>query len=142
MINVKTSNDPRAGIQNGFWAIKFIIIIGGMIGSFFIPVGTFGKYPRNLRIISRLKTNSINQYQLSFFKGEVWMYFGMIGGFLFILIQLVLIIDFAHSWAEAWVGNYEENESKGNHFLAMTCQLQIVRFYTSADNSLTFYLMI
>ena len=41
------------------------------------------------------------------------MYFGMIGGFLFILIQLVLIIDFAHSWAEAWVGNYEETESKG-----------------------------
>ena len=123
MINVKTSNDPRAGIQNGFWAIKFIIIIGGMIGSFFIPVGTFGKYPRNLTIISRLKTNSINQYQLSFFKGEVWMYFGMIGGFLFILIQLVLIIDFAHSWAEAWVGNYEENESKGKLFLAMNCQL-------------------
>jgi len=86
MIGVKKSSDPRAGIQNGFWAIKFIIIIGGMVGSFFIPVGTFG---------------------------EVWMYFGMIGGFLFILIQLVLIIDFAHSWAEAWVGNYEETESKG-----------------------------
>ena len=129
MINVKTSNDPRAGIQNGFWAIKFIIIIGGMIGSFFIPVGTFGKYPRNLRIISRLEMiPAINQYQLSFFKGEVWMYFGMIGGFLFILIQLVLIIDFAHSWAEAWVGNYEENESKGKLFLAMTCQLHTVRF--------------
>ena len=49
--------------------------------------------------------------------GEVWMYFGMIGGFLFILIQLVLIIDFAHSWAEAWVGNYEENESKGKQYI-------------------------
>ena len=43
MIGVKKSSDPRAGIQNGFWAIKFIIIIGGMVGSFFIPVGTFGK---------------------------------------------------------------------------------------------------
>merc|ERR1712018_1016850 len=86
MINVKSSKDPRAGIQNGFWAIKFIIIIGGMVGSFFIPVGTFG---------------------------EVWMYFGMIGGFLFILIQLVLIIDFAHSWAEAWIGNLEESDHKG-----------------------------
>ena len=44
MIRVKSSNDPRAGIQNGFWAIKFLIIIGGMIGSFFMPVGAFGEY--------------------------------------------------------------------------------------------------
>lgn len=89
MINVKSSNDPRAGIQNGFWGLKYILIIGGMIGAFFIPEGD----------------------QATF--GQVWMYFGMIGGFLFILIQLVLIIDFAHSWAEAWVGNYEETDSKG-----------------------------
>jgi len=86
MIGVKTSNDPRAGIQNGFWGIKYLLIIGGMIGAFFIPEGTFG---------------------------EVWMYFGMVGGFLFILIQLILIIDFAHSWAEAWVGNFEEGDNKG-----------------------------
>jgi len=86
MIGVSTSKDPRAGIQNGFWGIKYLLIIGGMIGAFFIPGGTFG---------------------------EVWMYFGMIGGFLFILIQLILIIDFAHSWAEAWMGNYEETDNKG-----------------------------
>ena len=79
-----------------------------------------------MTLLFRCKTDSIDQYQRSFFKGEVWMYFGMIGGFLFILIQLVLIIDFAHSWAEAWVGNYEENESKGKLFLAMNCQLQTV----------------
>lgn len=41
------------------------------------------------------------------------MYFGMIGGFLFIIIQLILIVDFAHTWADNWVGNYEETESKG-----------------------------
>jgi len=85
-IGVNNSNDFRAGIQNGFWGLKYLLIIGGMIGAFFIPEDHFG---------------------------EVWMYFGIIGGFLFILIQLVLIIDFAHSWAEAWISNLEESDHKG-----------------------------
>lgn len=87
MIGVKSSRDPRAGLQNGFWGIKYLLLIGGMIGAFYIPEqAVFGK---------------------------VWMYFGMIGGFLFILIQLVLIIDFAHGWTERWLENYEESQSKG-----------------------------
>lgn len=72
-----------------FWGLKYLLVIGGIIGAFFIPEGSFG---------------------------QVWMYFGMIGGFLFIIIQLILIVDFAHSWAEAWVGNYEETESRGWYF--------------------------
>ena len=40
------------------------------------------------------------------------MYFGLIGAFLFILIQLVLLVDFAHSWNSAWVENMEETGSK------------------------------
>ena len=75
MIGVRSSRDPRAGIQNGFWGFKYAIIIAGWIGAFFIPHGHFG---------------------------PTWMYFGMVGGFMFIIIQLVLIIDFAHSWAESW----------------------------------------
>jgi len=86
MIGVRSTADPRAGIQNGFWGFKYLLIIGSMIGAFWIPDGSFG---------------------------DIWMYFGMVGGFLFILIQLVLIIDFAHSWAEAWYSNYQEEESKG-----------------------------
>ena len=43
MIGVKSSSDPRAGIQNGFWGLKYLIIIGGMIGAFWIPRGSFGK---------------------------------------------------------------------------------------------------
>ena len=31
---------------------------------------------------------------------------------MFILIQLVLVIDFAHRWAESWVEKYEETSSK------------------------------
>merc|ERR1719495_2753195 len=96
MIGVKSSADPRAGIQNGFWGIKYLIVIGGMIASFWIPDGSFG---------------------------TVWMYFGLVGGFLFILIQLVLIIDFAHSWAEVWYGNYQENESRGWLGALLTCTI-------------------
>jgi len=86
MIGVRSSKDPRAAIQNGVWGIKFILVIGGMIGAFFIPNGAFE---------------------------QVWMYFGLIGGFLFIVIQLILIIDFAHTWAESWVGYYEDTDARG-----------------------------
>ncbi|XP_021200408.2 probable serine incorporator isoform X1 [Helicoverpa armigera] len=85
-IGVKSSKDPRAGVQNGFWGIKYLLVIGGIIGAFFIPEGQFAL---------------------------TWMVFGMIGGFCFIVIQLILIIDFAHSWAERWVSNYEESQSRG-----------------------------
>lgn len=78
MIGAKSSKDPRAAIQNGFWALKFMIVIGIAIGAFFIPAGNFG---------------------------TAWMWIGLIGGFLFILVQLVYLIDFAHRWAESWTGN-------------------------------------
>ena len=104
MIGVKSSRDPRGGIQNGFWGIKYLVIIAGFIAAFCIPHGGFG---------------------------QTWMYFGMLGGFLFILIQLVLIIDFAHSWAESWqVGNTHKvvNHSDNNNLYlnrASTSQLRI-----------------
>ena len=37
MIGVKSSKDPRSGIQNGFWAIKLLVLIGCIVGAFFIP---------------------------------------------------------------------------------------------------------
>jgi hypothetical protein len=41
---------------------------------------------------------------------------GMFGGFMFQIIQLVFIIEFAHSWAENWVAKYEETDSKAYYF--------------------------
>ncbi|XP_011345416.2 probable serine incorporator isoform X2 [Ooceraea biroi] len=117
MIRVKSSRDPRAPIQNGFWAIKYLLIIGGIIGAFFIPEKSFG---------------------------STWMYFGMLGGLLFIIIQLILIVDFAHSWADAWVGNYEQTESKGwyaallgatffNYAVATAGAVLLYVYYTHAN---------
>ncbi|XP_031774180.1 probable serine incorporator isoform X4 [Apis florea] len=118
MIRVRSSRDPRAPIQNGFWAIKYLLIIGGIIGAFFIPEKSFG---------------------------TTWMYFGMIGGFLFIIIQLILIVDFAHSWADVWVRNYEETESKGwyaallgatlfNYIVSITGIVLLFIYFTQGNN--------
>ncbi|XP_075236771.1 putative serine incorporator isoform X2 [Lycorma delicatula] len=118
MIGVKSSRDQRAGIQNGFWGLKFLIVIAMMIGAFFIPEGTFS---------------------------PTWMYFGMAGGFVFIVIQLILIVDFAHSWAESWVGYYEETESKKwyaalliatlvNYLLAIIGVVLLFVYFTQSDD--------
>lgn len=85
-IGVRSSRDPRAPIQNGFWGLKYLIVGGITIGAMFIPQENFG---------------------------TAWMWIGMLGGLGFILVQLVLIVDFAHNWAEAWVTNYEETEARG-----------------------------
>jgi hypothetical protein len=85
MLGVRSSRDPRSAIQNGFWFFKILIIIAICIGAFFIHDTSFG---------------------------TALMVIGMIGAFLFILIQLVLLVDFAHAWNERWLGNYEESQSK------------------------------
>merc|ERR1719394_2176703 len=104
MIGVRSSRDPRAGIQNGFWGFKYAIIIAGWIGAFFIPHGGFG---------------------------PTWMHFGMIGGFMFIIIQLVLIIDFAHSWAESW-GEYNKQSNDSSWFYALLAVTGVFYIFTLA----------
>ncbi|XP_078398289.1 serine incorporator 1 [Cetorhinus maximus] len=85
MIKVRSSQDPRAAIHNGFWFFKFATVVAITVGAFFIPEGPFT---------------------------TVWFYVGMAGAFCFILIQLVLLIDFAHSWNESWVEKMEEGNSR------------------------------
>ncbi|XP_075868688.1 serine incorporator 2 [Nelusetta ayraudi] len=85
MLGVRSSKEPRAALQNGFWFFKFLILVGITVGAFFIPDGTFH---------------------------TVWFYFGVIGSFIFIIIQLILLIDFAHSWNKLWVENAENGNKK------------------------------
>ena len=58
--------------------------------------------------MSALITNNDNYFSITL----GWMIVGLIGAFLFILVQLVLLVDFAHSWNESWVEKMEETESK------------------------------
>lgn len=42
----------------------------------------------------------------------VWYYFGVVGSFIFIIIQLILLVDFAHSWNLAWLQNADDGNRK------------------------------
>ncbi|XP_030644621.1 serine incorporator 2 [Chanos chanos] len=118
MIRVRSSKDPRGSIQNGFWFFKFLILVGITVGAFFIPDGTFN---------------------------TVWYYFGVVGSFIFILIQLVLLVDFAHTWNQTWV-EYAENGNRKCWFaallsftflhyaLAFSAVVLFYVYYTQADD--------
>uniref|UniRef100_A0A8C4HBG7 Serine incorporator 2 n=1 Tax=Dicentrarchus labrax TaxID=13489 RepID=A0A8C4HBG7_DICLA len=117
MIRVRSSKDPRAAIQNGFWFFKFLVLVGLTVGAFFIPDGMFT---------------------------TVWYYFGVVGSFMFIVIQLILLVDFAHSWNQSWLERAEEGNSKCwfaallsvtfiNFALAFTAVVLFYVFYTQPD---------
>ncbi|KAM8795984.1 serine incorporator 2 [Eudromia elegans] len=102
MLCVRSSKDPRAALQNGFWFFKFLALVGITVGAFYIPDGTFT---------------------------SVWFFFGVVGSFLFILIQLILLIDFAHSWSQVWLRNADESNAKG--WYAALCVVTFI-FYTAS----------
>ncbi len=70
-----------------FWFFKILIIIGICIGAFFIPNQGFAL--SKLLIKRKIIFNQI-KFSLAL------MIIGSICGFIFILIQLILLIDFAH----------------------------------------------
>uniref|UniRef100_A0A8C3AJ04 Serine incorporator 1 n=1 Tax=Cyclopterus lumpus TaxID=8103 RepID=A0A8C3AJ04_CYCLU len=74
----------------------------------------------------------------------VWFYIGMAGAFCFILIQLVLLIDFAHSWNESWVEKMEEGNSRCwyaallsvtavNYLLSLVSLVMFYVYYTHSE---------
>lgn len=84
LLKTKSTKDPRSSLQDGWWFFKFLAIIGIIIITFFIPSKAYIGYG--------------------------WI--ALIGAGLFILLQLILLIDFAHSWNESWVYRFETTGNK------------------------------
>ncbi|TPX34223.1 hypothetical protein SmJEL517_g03140 [Synchytrium microbalum] len=111
MINVTTSKDWRASVQNGFWGFKLIAWIGLVFAAFFIPNG--------------------------FFVG--WRtYIDMPGAAIFILIQIILLIDFAYTTSESLVEAYENTDDK--RYLGVLVTITAAAFITALVAIILMYL--
>ena len=85
MYGIESSKDWRSSIQNGFWGPKLFLWYGIGALSFFIPNEFFMGYG---------------------------IYVNMPGAFLFILIQVVLLIDFAYTVSENLLGKLTADSSQ------------------------------
>ncbi|KAJ1964113.1 Membrane protein tms1 [Dipsacomyces acuminosporus] len=80
-MGVVDSRHPRAKLQNGLWPIKFAGWVVLAVVSFVIPSGFFEFYSK---------------------------YIAMFGAAIFLLIQLVLLVDFAYNIAEGCIERWED----------------------------------
>ncbi|KAJ1566781.1 hypothetical protein HK405_008425, partial [Cladochytrium tenue] len=93
MYDVSSSRDWRAGVQNGYWAIKFLAWTGFGVMAFFIPNGFFVWWSRFINVP---------------------------GAVVFILVQIVLLIDFAYTASETLLEWWESSEDKKYLALLLT----------------------
>lgn len=96
MVCVRSSKDPRAYLQNGFWFFKWLFVIALAVAFFFIPDGASLIFSRGIL----LGTQSCNNWPYHFFPAAMGI--GLIASLLFIMFQIVFLVDFAHSLAENW----------------------------------------
>lgn len=117
--NVHSKKQLRARLHNGFWYIKLslLVLIIGVV--FYLP---------NAELLTK-----------------IWMYIGLTGGFMFILVQVILVIDFGHSWSVSWAEKMDTLDTKCWYFslafstalvysLSITAAVMFYLFFTNPDD--------
>jgi len=111
MIGVKRQGDCRTGLQDGWWIIKILLIVGACVGAFFIPNVFF----------------------------EYYGWFALAASAIFIIVQLLLLVDFAHTWAEHWIENMEGSDEGDNRWWWVLLITSIGLFSVSVAATIVMY---
>jgi len=111
-IGCKDKSDMRAGIQDGFWLIKIGLFVAGVIGAFFIP----------------------NDFY------TIFGWIALIGSLFFVLIQLLMLVDFIHGLAEKWISNYEAEEEESSFWWWVLLGSSILCYAVSIALTIVMYI--
>jgi hypothetical protein len=110
MLNTTSTKDFRVKVHNGFWCLKLVFLLAIFVGAFHIPQHTeFGR---------------------------LLMYVGLTAGFIFIMLQILLVIDFAHSWSFSWG---ERMETGNSNFWGFALGFSTILVYSMAITMAIFY---
>lgn len=114
---VSSSQEQRARINNGFWGVKIVILSLLTFLFLFIPHSDY--------------------------TGEVWTFFGLNGGFAFIILQFVLLIDFVHSWNVSCVERLEasSNYAQAKMWYIILWVPTITLYVISVISVISFYIL-
>ncbi|XP_038994304.1 probable serine incorporator [Hibiscus syriacus] len=100
MIGVKKHKDPRDGLHHGGWMMKIFCWFILVILMFFVP------------------NEIINFYEM----------ISKFGSRLFLLVQVVLLLDFVHGWNDKWVGYDEQFWYIALFVVSLVCYLATFDF--------------
>lgn len=88
-----------SAFDDSFWIFKWLFVIGLVIAFFFIPEGSNFVFSQgtfyDVLVCVWLCHVTSHNYTVS-------VAFGLIASIIFIVVQIVILVDFAHSWAENW----------------------------------------
>ncbi|KAL9688596.1 hypothetical protein QQ045_033019 [Rhodiola kirilowii] len=149
MIGVKDQNDRRDSWHHGGWIAKMVVWLLVVVLMFFLPnivITIYGQFPLHryvtydFNFINRLSLWLIeimsSHYKLPFCftTAHSWIcsqnYSFMLaetlskfGAGLFLLVQVLILLDFTHSWNDAWVAKDEQKWYVALLAVSVTCYL-------------------
>jgi len=97
-VGVRHANDGRNAVHLKGWWLKLILWVGLIFGSFFLPEG------------------AVNGYR----------YVAKAGSAIFLLVQVLILLDFAYEWNENWVARDEDRWFAALFAASASCYVGVI----------------